>query len=495
MRGDLRMRTVTTASGKQAVQVVRYAGKKREILTHLGSAATDDEHTALEAAAARYIEEHRAQQALFKTARRLVDLDRVQLVNVTHCFARSVLARCAEACGLAFLHPLYLDLAFMRIIEPSSKLRAIELIDRHWGLRYAERTVYRLLKKLIEQKRDIERAASALAAGSCAVLLYDVTTLYFETHEPDDDLRARGFSKDHKSQQPQITVGLLVSQDGTPLRHDVWKGNTFEGKTMLPTLEAYGAELGEKPIIVADAAMLSRENSKKLEDAGWSYIVGARLGNLPPALVERIGREVPREDGALRRVLTDRGALIVAFSKARHKKDVGDVERQWKRAEALVAKAEPGRRAKFVCKEGGRYALDEALKRKAEALAGLKGYHTNIPETKLASTQVIERYRDLWRVESSFRMAKSDLATRPIFHHAEDAVRSHVLLCFVGLVLLSHLERQTGLSARQLRDILWDVSEAHLFDALTGETHVLRSSLDEYRASRIYTLLGEPETH
>jgi transposase len=92
-------------------------------------------------------------------------------------------------------------------------------------------------------------------------------------------------------------------------------------------------------------------------------------------------------------------------------------------------------------------------------------------------------------------MAKSDLATRPIVHHAEDAVRSHVLLCFVGLVLRSPLERQTGLSARQLRDILWDVSEAHLFDALTGETHVLRSSLDEYRASRIYTLLGEPETH
>ena len=134
------------------------------------------------------------------------------------------------------------------------------------------------------------------------------------------------------------------------------------------------------------------------------------------------------------------------------------------------------------------------LKRKAEMLSGLKGYHTNIPETTLSSAEVIERYRDLWRVESSFRMAKSDLAARPIFHRVEDAVRSHVLLCFVSFVMLAYLERQTGL-ARSIRDILWNVSEAHLLDTLTGETYVLRSSLDEYYASPLSTVLGEPKTH
>lgn len=496
MRGELRVRRVTTASGKTAVQVVRYVAKKREIVKHVGSTDTADGQRALEAAALRYIEEHRAQQVLFRPSRRLVDLDHLRLSCVTHQFARDRLWRSAAHCGLAYLHPLYLDLACMRIIEPSSKLRAIDLIKRHFGIVYAERTMYRLLKRFEKEKAAVEQAASALCReGPCAVLLYDVTTLYFETHAADDELRARGFSKDNKAQQPQIVVGLLISHTGVPMRYDVWNGKTFEGHTMLPTLEAYAKEHTTKPVVVADAAMLSRENVNTLQDKGYSYIVGARLGNLPPALIERIAREVPKEDGALVRLPTDRGDLIVSFSQKRYRKDTGDLERQWKRAEALVEKHEPGKRAKFVCKEGGVFALDEGLKRKAELLCGLKGYHTNIPETTLSSAEVIERYRDLWRVESSFRMAKSDLAARPIFHRVEDAVRSHVLLCFVSLVVLTYLQRRTGLSARRIRDILWNVSEAHLHDTLIGETHVLRSSLEEYLASPLSTVLDEPKPH
>jgi len=476
--------------------VVRYVGKKREIIKHVGSADIKEELLALEAAAIRYIEEHRLQLPLLRDAPRLIDLDRTQLSSVTHRFAREKLDALASLCGLSFLHPLYRDLAYMRLIEPSSKLRAIELIERHFGVHYAERTVYRLLKQFIEEKADIERVASALTPRhSCAMLLYDVTTLYFETHAEDDTLRARGFSKDNKMQQPQIVVGLLVSSDGCPLRHDVWKGNTFEGHTMLPVLDAYAKEHKEKPIVVADAAMLSRENVKKLEDGGYSYIVGARLANLPPALIERIETELSKRDGEILRLSTDRGDLIVGFSLKRYRKDKGDMERQWKRAEAFVERSEPGKRAKFVRKEEGRYLLDEDLKRKTERLCGIKGYHTNIPEATLSSASVIEKYRELWRVESSFRMAKSDLATRPIFHRVEDAVRSHVLLCFVSLVLLSYIERSTGFSPRRIRDILWNVSEAHLLDTLTGEIHILQSSLDEYHESGLSTLLGESKTH
>ena len=496
MRGHLHTRTVKTASGKRAVQVVRYSGKKREIVKHIGSADTENSFRALESTAVRYIEEHNPQTPLFQSSRRLVDLDHLRLEHVSHLFAREKLHACAQACGLSFLHPLYLDLACMRIIEPSSKLRAIDLLRRHFNVVYSERTVYRLLRQFVSEKETVERAASALCApGSRAVLLYDVTTLYFETHAEDDTIRARGFSKDSKVQQPQIVVGLLVSREGIPLRHDVWKGNTFEGHTMLPALDAYAKEHGEKPVVVADAAMLSRENIGKLEGGGYSYIVGARLGNLPPALLLRITQELPKEDGAIRRFSTDRGDLVVAFSEKRCKKDLGDMRRQWKRAEQLVSRCESGRRAKFVRKDGGGYCLDDNLKHKAELLAGLKGYHTNILETVLSSTAIIERYRDLWKVESSFRMAKSDLATRTIFHRVEDAVRSHVLLCFVSLVMFAFLERNTGLSARRIRDILWNVSEAHLHDTLTGETHVLRSSLEEYRASRLFTLLDEQKTH
>src|SRR5690606_31403356 len=124
-----------------------------------------------------------------------------------------------------------------RIIEPASKLRTLELLERYFGLSYARRTLCRLLPKLIDHKDDIEEASYQTASShfdeAFAFVLYDVTTLYFESHEPDDDLRARGFSKDDKSKQPQVIIGLLVTLKGFPLKHEVYKGNTFEGHTML----------------------------------------------------------------------------------------------------------------------------------------------------------------------------------------------------------------------------------------------------------------------
>ena len=118
----------------------------------------------------------------------------------------------------------------MRIIEPASKLRTIELLHRYFDVLYAQRTVYRLLPELIKHKEMIENAAYKTACvhfgESFALVLYDVTTLYFESHEPDDELCARGFSKDDKSKQPQIVIGLLVTLQGFPLMHEVYKGNT-----------------------------------------------------------------------------------------------------------------------------------------------------------------------------------------------------------------------------------------------------------------------------
>lgn len=151
----------------------------------------------------------------------------------------------------------------MQIIEPASKLRTIELLQRYFNFSYGERTVYRLLPQLIDQKAIIEEAAYQTACThfgeAFALVLYDVTTLYFESHEPDDDLKARGFSKDDKSKQPQIVVGLLVTPQGFPLMHEVYKGNTFEGHTMLGVLQQFKKRHPQaNPIIVADAAMLSQ---------------------------------------------------------------------------------------------------------------------------------------------------------------------------------------------------------------------------------------------
>ncbi|MEK7855376.1 MAG: transposase, partial [Acidobacteriota bacterium] len=165
----------------------------------------------------------------------------------------------------------------------------------------------------------------------------------------------------------------------------------------------------------------------------------------------------------------------------RFRKDKAELEKQIAKAETLVGKGEPGKRAKFVTRKDGKdaYVLDERLVAKTKLLLGLKGYHTNIPETRLSDQEIIDRYHDLWHVEQAFRMAKSDLVARPIFHHKAEAVRAHMVVCFVALAIGKHMEIATGLSLRRVMDGLWSVTDAAIIDTTTGEKFTLRSEPDE----------------
>lgn len=464
------------------MQVVRYENRKTVILKHIGSGKTKEEIGALIESAESWLSRETMQQTLFgKEPRRVLSLATARYVGVTHRFAYRALAEIAEHLGFSSLSsPLLLDLAYLRIVEPSSKLRAIELLKRYWNIAYAESTIYRVLPALSKRKAEAEAVAVAWAkkglSSDLSLVLYDVTTLYFETFE-SDDLRVPGFSKDNKSQQPQIVVGLLVTREGFPLGCEVFKGNTFEGKTMLPVLLSFAKAHGvAMPTVVADAAMISLENVGKLTEHGFSYIVGARLANCSPSIIEKISTILDGRDGATVRVGTPHGELVAAFSAKRYRKDKAEMERQIAKAEALVARGEPGKRAKFVKKtEGGRYAINEALQKKARSLLGIKGYYTNIPEKYMKNDTVVARYHDLWHVEQAFRMSKSDLRTRPIFHRKEDAVKAHVVVCFVSLAMGKHMEIVTGLSLRKIVDLLWSVTEAHIIDVATKETFTLRS--------------------
>ncbi|MBX9785806.1 MAG: IS1634 family transposase [Alphaproteobacteria bacterium] len=252
----------------------------------------------------------------------------------------------------------------MRIIEPASKLRTIELLQRYFNISYAKRTIYRLLPQLIDQKPVIEEAAFQTACTHFgevfSLVLYDVTTLYFESHEPDDDLKARGFSKDDKSKQPQIVVGLLVTSQGFPLMHEIYKGNTFEGHTMLSVIQQFKKRHPQaNPIIVADAAMLSQDNMNRLDAEGYQYIVGARLANTKMSFINQIDTQLAR-------------------------KDRREFEKHLARAQELIARKESGRRAKFIKKKlkgTDCFVLNEELKAKTEKLLGIKGYITNVSQT------------------------------------------------------------------------------------------------------------------
>jgi transposase len=502
MRGDLTIRKVRTASGAIAVQVIRYHQGKRIVVRHIGSSHTDEELTVLCREAEMIREQLSMQLSLFPIAEKQPNLlheDHLELSSITHCFAHTALRNCAQICGLAFLHPLYQDLALMRIIEPASKLRTIELLMRYFEISYAERTVYRLLPQLMAHKDDIEGAAYQTAkvhfGESFALVLYDVTTLYFESQEPDDELRSKGFSKDDKSKQPQIVVGLLVTHQGFPLRHEIYKGNTFEGHTMLSVVKEFQKfHANSKPIIVADAAMLSQENTQLLEEEGYQYIVGARLANTPKAFIESITSTLKRQDGDVIRLSYPNRSydVICAYSEKRAKKDRREFDKQIERAQAIITRKDSAKRAKFVKKSSDHkdsFILNEELKEKAEKLIGIKGYCTNIPKRILSNTQVIEYYQELWHVEQAFRISKTDLRTRPIFHHTHDAIKAHVLLCFMGLMMGKFLEIKTGLSLHRVRDILWNVHEARIKDTLTGKCITLQTNLTDFSKSKLVQVL------
>lgn len=489
-----RVRKVKTKSGSTAIQVVQYIGHRSKIAKHVGSAKDDLEVTLLRTKAREWIDEHTLQTSLFpEQKQKLLVVERGECVAVTHSFAYRFFMSCLIDCRLKQLPPLLLDLAIMRLIEPASKLRSVELLSRYFGIEYSQR-IYRKIPELISHKDTIEQLAYGVAAEKFEeqfyYVLYDVTTLYFESFKADE-VKVQGFSKDNKSQQPQIVVGLLVTQSGFPLSSHVFAGNTFEGKTMLPVVDAFMSKHPQaKPIVVADAAMLDEDRLTELREKNISYIVGARLANSSLGLVKQINSALSGVNGAVVRLPSKHGSMVCDFSGNRYKKELNDLNKLIQKAEELVAKQSTGTKAKFirrVSKE--KFELNTGLIEKRRLLLGIKGYCTDLSEDQLSSRLVIERHHHLWRVEQSFRMSKFDLEARPIYHFKEDAIRSHVLICFVALIVEKYLELTTKMTLRNIRTLVWNITESHIQDTLTKEIFKFIAPTSEIMSSPLAPLI------
>ena len=488
------VRKVKTKSGSAAVQVVRYVGHRSIIAKHIGSAKDQTEEAVLRQRALEWIDEHTAQLSLFPSQKqKLLVVDRGECIGVTHHFAFRFFMGCFDECGLSHLPRLLLDLAIMRLIGPASKLRSVELLEHYFGIKYSQR-IYRNIPKLSAYKTDIEQCAYKVAQQKFNepfyFVLYDVTTLYFESFKADE-FKVQGFSKDNKSQQPQIVVGLLVTQSGFPLLYQVFAGNTFEGKTMLPVVETFIlAHPQSRPIIVADAAMLDEERLTELRQKELSYIVGARLANADIGLVKQIHATLNGNHGAIARFPSKHGDLVCDFSLKRYKKELNELNKLVQKAEEMVAKQTLKVKARFIKKvTKEKIELNTALIEKRRLLLGIKGYCTDLSEQQLPNEQVIDRYHQLWHIEQSFRMSKFDLQTRPIYHQKQEAIKAHVLICFVALMAEKYLELTTKLSLREIRFLVWDITETHIQDRLTKQTFIFRSPTKEILKSRLATLV------
>lgn len=465
----LKIRKVKTGSGKTAVQVVRYVNRKTNIVKHIGSASSAEKLDALITRAQDFINHNDIQPKLYtpspKQAFTTIDTKRTYLYKV---FA-SGYHRLFDGINSNLLK----NLVIIRIVEPASKRYSLELLDKYFGIRYSLQYVYRQLPKLLDHKQGVEELSVAYAKKSLnfdfTFVLYDVTTLYFETFK-GDDLRETGFSKDNKFNQPQILIGLVVTKEGFPVSYEVFSGGTSEGKTIIPSIVHFKDDHAVKNLtVIADAAMISKDNIKALRENELNYVVGARLRGMKSTIIQQISDQLKPTDGNTIRLKTEYGLLVCQYSHKRYKKDLHEHQKYVRKAEENLSKqSNIIGKYKFIKKAGeNRYELNQALIDKAERLLGIKGYITN--QKDWSDTEVIKKYSQLWQVEKSFRMAKSDLATRPIFHRRSESIKAHILMCFMALCVGRKLELESGRSIKQIVTLLGDVVDTKIRVEKTGE--------------------------
>ncbi len=480
-----RVRTARTSSGATAVQVVRYESGKMIMVKHIGSAHNQKELLALRAIAALWMEKTSKQPSLFpdRGTSASEQLTQYQYVGFRYAMMYESLYELCKVFGFQWLrNKLLVDLVIARIVEPSSKVHSIEFLKEFMGIEHGRRDLYRQLPTFVSLKGVVESKVLAVAkkefAFTLSLVFYDVTTLYFESFE-SDELRQCGFSKDNKFNQPQIVLGLLVSANGFPIAYQIFNGKKFEGHTLIPVILKFKQKHKiEELTVVADAAMISSENIAALREAHLQYIVGARTANLPIKLIESISRGLSQHDGTTIRTDTECGDLICDFSAKRFAKDKREMENQIAKAEELLKNPKRINRAKFITSQQQTYALNTSLIEKTKLLLGIKGYYTSLSKSEADDRLIIEHYHNLWHVEQAFRIAKSDLQMRPMYHFKEDAIKAHVLICFMALALCKYMELKTGKSTKSILKSLRSVTDATLVNTLTGEQITLRSPVN-----------------
>jgi hypothetical protein len=356
-------------------------------------------------------------------------------------------------------------LVLARIIEPTSKLDALRVLEEVGVAPPSYATVKRSLPLYAADswRGQISAACAAHAGlGPASLVLYDVSTLYFET-DAGDGFREPGFSKERRL-EPQITIGLLTDAAGFPLTVQAFEGNRAETTTMLPTIKTFMAahQLADVTI-VADAGMVSAANQKAIEAAGLSFILGARIPDIPYVVAawqrENPDTEIP--DGHIfiqpwPASASDKRrnqVIYYQYRADRARRTLRGIDEQIAKAEKAIAGKTAVKRNRFVKLTGGTRTVNRALEAKARALAGLKGYVTTLETSPdgspITPEFVIGAYHRLFQIEKSFRMSKHDPQARPIYHRTRDSIEAHLTIVFAALAVSRFIEERTGWSIRK----------------------------------------------
>jgi transposase len=495
----MRLRTTKTSSGSTAVQVVEYVKRKMIVLTHIGSAKNEEELNGLKESALQWIKRNDKQLSLFPLEQKkqnsssLISLDKCDYLGFKYQILYNSLKNLINLFKFHLLpdSDILNDLVIARIASPGSKVHLLEFLDDFFSITHHRSRLYRYLPKYVQLKDEVEARVIRIAKRSFNfnfnIVFYDLTTLYFESFETDE-LRRIGFSKDNKGSNPQIMIGLIVNEQGFPVSYQVFPGNKFEGHTLMPSINAIRKKHKIKNMtVVADAAMISEQNVNFLIESKLDYIVGARMAGISIETIKEISKQLNQENDATIRInIKGRGELVCHFCDKRYNKDKRELEKQINKANEILktpSKAEIIKRAKFLIninnknKKDKKFELNQPLIIKYRLLLGIKGYFTSHKTEN--NLEIVNKYKQLWNVERSFKISKSDLKARPIFHTKQQAIENHILICFMALAIAKYMEIKTQKSIKFVIKELKRINDARIYDRINKREVVMRSKISD----------------
>jgi hypothetical protein len=457
------IRTVKTASGARAVQIVYSRRKGSREIEHIGSAHDDADLEMLKAVARQRIAAGQGELDLGLATPRADAALPIVASRLEHLW--DALSCAYDALGFdaaAEGDEVFRQLVLARIVEPTSKLDSLRVLEEAGVAAPSYATLKRRLPAYAADAWR-ERLSALCAAharlGPASLVLYDVSTLYFET-DAGDGFRESGFSKERRL-EPQITIGLLTDAAGFPLTVNAFEGNKAETATMLPVIEAFKAAYRLTDVtVVADAGMISESNQIAIHEARLSFILGTRIPYEPQVVTEwrklHPDKEIPdgyvftqpwpSTDREKARGIPDR-VVYYQYRADRARRTLRGIDEQIAKAQKAVDGKAAVKRNRFIKLAGTTKSIDRDLEAKARALAGLKGYTTDL--TDATAEFVINAYHHLWRIEKSFRMSKHDLQARPIYHRKRQSIDAHLAIVFAALAVSHWIEDRTGWSIKK----------------------------------------------
>lgn len=387
-----------------------------------------------------------------------------------------------------------------RLANPVSKRRTASLLERDYAIRIPLEKIYRMMDHLAAKedkvKRHIEMSTLSLFNEKVDVLLFDVTTLYFESFEPDE-LRKPGFSKDNKVNETQIMLALVTTTCGMPVTYKIFPGNTYEGNTLLDMVADLKKSYDVENIsLVADRAMFTEKNLQKMESHGIKYIVAAKLKTMSKAMKNQIlgstleHKNIDAQSNWTGEFEYKNRRLIVNYSGDRARKDANDRQRLIERLQKKIKGKKlnvkdlilnSGSRRFVTVEKGSKAFINDAKIAESARWDGLHGIITNNRDDD--AERLLSRYQSLWQIEAAFRISKHDLRMRPIYHWSENRIKAHISLCFIAFTLVKQalyrleVQKKMPLSFEQLRNELLHVQSSILIERETKNRYILPSKV------------------